>query len=544
MSDKMKKSGISIEIKQHDLLHSWIFIDGKPLEQFYTFHQRVEIYRTTLQNVDSDITDAYQICKDSEYHTFVWLVTFKNLRQDGLVGVLLQYYLVSIIDRISKDHGFISNIAVFTWQDKPFIRFLKLRYPATNIWYKFPFFPNLAKIGFTALLPVKYLLTGLLQARLFVQKPSGYNGLEMIVAPKDFNRNRLRGYEKTTAEKQFLVLAKEVFHSVKNIPDSGTLAQYSLVAYLKNLFAAIHVTIKVNGLIKDTYRTVKSLHSEILNSQGWFQTYFLVVKQRVLEKIIGRYWPKEVIVTQTFGYPAARAVTLAAETVGVRSKVFSCRPMVTLLRSEDRILPFEIQEKNPLFGLGETFVLFDRFSQTTLIEQQYPIERIVPYVVSLQTNKKNMKLNGYLFLLTEERVNTRLIHLLSRHKPTISRHVYLKSHPLQPITKDQVGLLRRAGLDFTDVSGFKLHELDLYEVIALTTNSTSGVEAVGMGGGILWMPFFTEHCIQFADAYEKLGEVVENESQFMEKMAFFSNALHFEAFIEKCRSQYQRNFQF
>lgn len=519
----------------------WLTINGNDISKVLNYNERLKIYKFALKNLNKDITTSYNQCKNNKNAEFLWLITAKNLRSDGLVDSIHFYYLYYLIDYFLADEAS-SFLQTNIFLPPFFKRFLQKKYgkrflnsfsPKKFLFYK----------SRQWLHPIKRIKSILHLVNLFSREVN--EGQVMLQSSSDFKKMRFRGFEKRFEEESCLLFPKDLFHSVRNIMSGHKLVNLTLRSFISTFLKALWLGFAVQKKINNRVATLYEMN---LGAQVYSQSVFVVWRQLLTEAIMRKYRPSEVIVVQTFGDPQSRYLTFAGEKYEAKTTIFSCRPMITDLRPEDAILPFEIsKKKKPLYGLGQQLFVFDKFSINSVARSGYPKSRIKvhkPLLLSGYGRGKKL-LKGFILLLAGEEMNLQLFPLLKSFAANNSKYkFYLKNHPLLEFTKKEKYLIESVFHDQAiDLSKEYLHELDLTEVVAFTTYSTSGVEAVAQGAGLVWLPFLTERSIQFAEVFDKVGKVVYDQNNFLQTMNQLQNKDYFFSLIKESQAEYTKEFQ-
>lgn len=523
-------------------LSVWLEVDGSDIDDVLSFKVKINIYKEALQHLHRDVIATYNKNKHEDKSEFLWLITAKNHRPDGLIETIHFYYLFHLIDHflVAKANAILRS-EVFL---PPFFHtFLQKQY-GNRFSGRF-FFKNLLEYRLRQWLhPLKRIKSIRHLVRLTPEKAKA--GAILLQSASDFKKMRFRGFDQRFEGESCLLFPKDVFHSIRNFMPGHKPVQLALRNFLSTFWMALWTGLSVQQKINSQESTLHEMHR---GEQVYSQTLFVLWRQLLTEEIMRKYLPSEVIVVQTFGDPQSRYLTFAAEKYGVKTTIFACRPMISPLRPEDAVLPFEISvEKEPLYGLGQQLYVFDKFSLNSVVRSGYPATRVKchePPVLSGQWRGQKLA-KGFLFLLAGEEMNLQLFPLLNKFVTNNQQYkFYLKNHPLLEFTKKEKNLIERAfGERAIDISKENLHELDLAEVVAITTYSTSGVEAVARGAGLVWLPFLTERFIQFAEVFDAIGKVAYQQNDFLQIMSQLQYEDDFYALIKESQAEYAKEFQF
>lgn len=538
----IKSSKISvIKLRYDSDLGYWIYIDDVDVRELFSYDERVEVYLSALEKLITDMRILYKEDRGKCLNEYLWLITAKNHRPDGLVDVILLYYISELISLfIPQNKRFVVKSDVNL--EPFFVEFLKGKYgDLVEIKNHYQYIvQNKLRLILHPLKRIKSIRHLICFGSISVIKNSVF-----LQSSSDYKQMRYRGYDDKLVGEACYIFPKDLFHSVKNIHENQFLVKLNLwctlKVFIKSFRAAIRVQVGMN-------RLGGTLLARSLQTQYFPQTFFVVFRQLLTEELIQLYKPREVIVVQTIGDPQSRYLTNAVSKFGIKTKVFSCRPMVSNMRPEDIILPHEIDSQgNPLYGLGDAIVVLDKFSLKSLVKMGYPEWRIEKFDTGLRSKvtKKRLK-KGFLFLFNGENYSVPLLRLLENVNLDLGKfNIYVKNHPLLSFTAEEQRLFGTIfSNSYTDLSNFGMHELDLSEVVCFTTFSTSGVEAVQRGAGLVWLPFTTERMIQFAEVMKVIGQIVKEPgdlSMLIEKMHDDSE---FDALIEMCSDQYNKGFSF
>jgi hypothetical protein len=120
-----------------------------------------------------------------------------------------------------------------------------------------------------------------------------------------------------------------------------------------------------------------------------------------------------------------------------------------------------------------------------------------------------------------------------------------REHPNVTLTEKQLQSLKDVCPNLVAITSELWHNLKFINVLALTSNSTSGIDALSRGASLLWLPFLTEHSLQFTNMMDTLGYTVLNKMEFNQFIRNYLRNLEFVKEIDlKCRRDYEAQIKY
>ena len=543
-----------LELKKGIRFKKELFLNGKNCFEIIDFELKNKLFENALNKIDKEISEVAELSKDKKEGLFFWCLTYDNHRADGVIGMVLDYYFIEIIEYLIKEFNEISELKIHTLVTKSFKALLRKNFvfkivDKTGVTEKIQYHLRF-KLG-----PLKIILQ-ILAKSFFLRsslKKNLSDDLVLILKPLRSTNTRLKGFPSFLESKHSDVYFLDTsLLKIKKFGLSGE--EYNIKTYKLSFFFKAFV--KALKLTKDKYFFFreKDYNSigfiNYLSEQSFLQTYFIRIKTLAYEEVFKQLNPKCVVVSSTFGDPQKRMPLIIAKKLGIDTILFSCRPFITKMRSEDRIIKPDLLEYNNS-TLGNNIYIFDKPSFNHLLLSGFPQERIKIY--NPQKNIVKDYINNYfysnsiLLLFAHPSYNNSIINLMGTlNKQGVKFETILyREHPNDRLTNKQIQLLQDISDNLECISEKLWSDLKFSNVLSITSNSTSGIDAVSRGATLLWLPFLTEHSIQFSQMINNLGYVANNKNEFSTFINNFINDKKFKRQIEKkCETDYSNFIKF
>jgi hypothetical protein len=543
-----------LELKNGIQFKKELFLNGKNCFELIDFKVKNKLFQNALQKIDEEISLVAELSKDKKEGLFLWCLTYDNHRADGVIGMVLDYYFIEIIEYLIKEYNEITELKIYTRVTKSFKTLLRKKFifkiiDKTSVTDKIKHQLRF-KIG-----PLKTIFQIL--ARSFFLSSSLKSKLPddsvLFLKPLIASNTRLKGFPGFLESKYSNVYFLDT--SLLKIKKFGLSAeQYDIKTYKLSVFFKAFV--KALKFTKDKYFFLKEKDCNsigfinYLNEQSFLQTYFIRIKILAYEEVFKQLNPKCVVVSSTFGDPQKRMPLIIAKKLGIDTILFSCRPFITNMRSEDRIIKPDLLEYNNS-TLGNNIYIFDKPSYNHLLLSGFPQERIKIYNpqknIEKEYNNNYFYSNSILLLFAHPSYNNSIINLMRTvyKKGVKFQSILYREHPNDRLTNKQIQLLQNICDNLECISNKLWIQLKFSNILSITSNSTSGIDATSRGATLLWLPFLTEHSIQFSQIINNLGYVAKNKNEFFIFINNFINDKKFKKQIEKkCKTDYSNFIKF
>ncbi len=365
--------------------------------------------------------------------------------------------------------------------------------------------------------PIKYLVNYFISGLNF-KRPKLNKSVEesaFIFSNYQSNLNRLKDFHSDLNVDNVYILD----HSLTKIVDIHSRNEFSTFAYnIHTIYRALAKTYLFYEQRKEVIKgTRNSLFSTYLYKQTFFQTFYVLLRWEAYHKIFERHKPKQIIVSSAFGDPLRRMPLGAASNTSLKTVLFLCRPNLSYLRAEDRLIRPDLLAYNQT-SIGDEIVVLDKYSYEYLCDCGISPEIVKVYNFNNKKapEAKNRFENGVLLLFAHNKYNDDIIDTLERfiNRGLIFNCIYFREHPTVKITKNQIKRLKKIASNVINITKFNWVEISFKNVITFTANSTSAIDANVCGAEVAWCPFYTEHSTQFYPIMKKNGYILNSEQEF------------------------------
>jgi hypothetical protein len=268
-----------------------------------------------------------------------------------------------------------------------------------------------------------------------------------------------------------------------------------------------------------------------------------ILKEKSVANTIKTNKPERILFTTANTYPPARIVARQAYLNQIPFIVVACRPMFTAARLEERLINADILKINDAH-VADAYTVWDEYSKQTLMSQG--VHKASIYVTSRDPSKvPKIKVtqkfeNSLLILFThEENLNQKLVEELILLKKT--KDIIIRQHPLKPLTASQFEKLNVNFDIISDITSKDYGNFEFIDILAITVNSTSIIEAVSYGCGAVWMPYLNARSLLFFEIMNQLGIMVENVQDLENLLNSSDNEL--QMVIADCQKVYKNKFK-
>lgn len=536
-----------------DLHHEYrAFLNGVDCFRILPFEERVKLWKTAIANLESDVATVAEEFRAFDKGGFAWCFTWENHRNDGVLGTVYLYYMVEIIVAVAKTHS-IDNLNVHASVPVSVLNNVHMRMPHTTI-RRYAFF---SPANFRRLMR-PYLGSGRLLVQLIRGKVKRWNAAPpvapgrcaLLQSGERFSAARFNHFLSALQTMPITVFSASLFTEVDAYPTSY--AQVFIPSYLNGraFFKGCRSAIEVKRALHAALPLFgQNIFFHQICTQSFLQHFLLQLKTLLFEAAINHVKPNLLAVTASLADPVSRLQISVAHRLSVPTFMIACRSMVSEYRPEDRACHADVAQYNNAY-LGDYFIVRDEFSRRNWQQQHISADKIgVQSKGSQQHEEPAQKTirNGLILLFTQYENNTALCELVSKVKWTSFDKVYIRNHPNKrkrnEVGQTQLKMLHATGLPVEDISDVPMTSLRCEQSAALVVNSTSGVEVASTGAGVVWLPFISEHSLQFHDAMQTLGKVCYKDSDFITFANDHLNDLDLRAaFVGICHTAYKNYF--
>lgn len=489
--------------------------DGRSAAEIIPYRQRVALWKKANENLERDVNTTAGLFTDFELGAFLWCFTWEHHRHDGLVGTIYFYYLVELIAALSETHS-PRVLEIHRSVPSAFARMARRRSGllSRRTGNRATSFVRTRSRRYFA--PLR-LFGPFLRHRLTKPRMRYEQGKIWLQMRDDFAKNRFGAVLDFIAAPDVQVYHKFIFANPASHPFGNKEVHFSDFLTLGRLLKSARSVIRIRRETARVRRLNRPAWSDnffwqLTHGQSFTETFHMVLRSELLEAAMLAYQPRALFTVTSLADPISRLPLSIASRQGIPGYVVACRSMLSVYRAEDRSCEADRAKQNGT-SMGDFFIVRDAFSYQTLVRQQ-----IHPSAISISggtrktlTEPPFVLRNGIVLLLTQFENNQRLIEHLRQCNTSAFTTIYLRSHPNRwkknEVSENQMELLRATGLEIVDITDLPMHRLECVDTIAMTTNSTAGVEIVSRGIPIVWVPFITEHSLQFAEVMENLGHI-------------------------------------
>ena len=542
-----------LELKNGIQFKKELFLNGKKCFELIDVKVKNKLFQNALKKIDKEISLVAELSKDKKEGLFLWCLTYDNYRADGVIGMVLDYYFIEIIEYLIKEFNEISEFEIYTPVTNSFNSILKKKFnfkiiDKTSVLQKIKLQLRF-KLG-----PLKTISQLLGKSFFWIssfKKKLPKNSV-LILKPLKRSNARLKGFpsflESKFSNVYFLDTSLLKIKKYSSCEEEFVIKPYKLSVFFNAFVKALTFTKNKCLLLKEGECNSNGFINYLME-QSFLQTYFIIIKKLAYAEVFKQLDPKCIVVSSTFGDPQKRMPLITAKQLGVDTILFSCRPFITNMRSEDRIIKADLLEYNNS-TLGNNIYIFDKPSYNHLVLSGIPKEKIIIYA-PLKNPQKELKnqyfSNSILLLFAHPSYNNSIINLMGtlNKKGVKFESILYREHPNDRLTKKQIQLLQDICDNLECISNKLWSQLKFSNILSITSNSTSGIDAISRGAALLWLPFLTEHSIQFSQMMNNIGYVAKNKNEFLIFINNFMNDKKFKKQIEKkCKTDYSNFIKF
>lgn len=517
-------------------------LNGKNLFEELNFKTKSLLLEKAIKKLENDITVTAEHYKDSKNYYLYWCHTYSPHRHDGLSGTVLDYYLIELVKFAVLRNNIVSEVIFKSYVPHFLIKYLE---GINTINFKIKLnkkevFVNYLRKSAPIIHLLKYLLT-----LVFKDKKLNYfdfkNSILFFYATKA--TTRLKGLDRQFKGNKFII--DESLCALRELKN-GKLYKISLFEIKHFIFALV----KTISFQYSKQKSIKSLNSNLylnyIKQQSFLQSYFVILRQEALRGFFKTHNNFKFIVTSTnFGDPLRRQMITISNKFNQKTINFACRPMYTSLRAEDNTIKSDFHDHQNNSSLPDFHLIFDKVSFKHLVRGGIDKKQIFHYDSTIIVNQKKHINDGILILFAHHDYNERIIKILNEFKSkglTLSK-VYYKEHPLVSLKIDQKKRLEGLALNAISMSKYLWNEISIENTVCFTSNSTSAIDAVSKGAGVLWLPFLSFHSIQFAPIMSLVGKTLDSKIEFFGVLKELEQNQNLKKkFISKCKIEYNESF--
>lgn len=504
-----------IHITQSDQFYLDIKVDGVSFFKSTTIQTKSELLHSAIRKLENDIIQIANKSRHKSLGAFFWCYTYDIHRDDGIKGTVLDYYIVEIL-MFLKQKGEIEEIKVLSVLDFQTIRAIKDN--VTDVCYTSnryrTFFKSFIRQHFG---PIKYLLNYFVSSLNF-KGPKFKKNIDnsaFIFSNYQSNLNRLKDFHLDLNVDNVFILD----HTLTKIVETNSKKQFSTFSY--NTHTIYRALVKIHLFYKQRREVIKetnnNLFSTRLKKQTFFQTLYVLLRWEAYQEIFRKYKPKQLIVSSAFGDPFRRMPLGAAKQVDIKTVLFLCRPNLSYLRAEDRIIQPDIFTYNQT-SIGDNIIVLDTSSYESLCDSGISPDcvKVYDFRNMSKPEAKNIFENGILILFAHNKYNDDIITTLEKFvKQGLSlKYVYFREHPSIKITNHQIKRLEEIASNVINITKYNWVDISFRNVITFTANSTSAIDANSCGAEVAWCPYYTEHSTQFYPIMKNFGHICNSEMEF------------------------------
>jgi hypothetical protein len=516
-----------------------VLLDEKSFFLETPFTDKAKLLGDAITALETDIQNLAKSVDSNRYYNFFWEFTYDIHRDDGIRDTVADYYLLEILSYINKKYK-IEKVEIHYFLPKPVINKISSILPVSLKYSKKYLINNYIRYQ---LGPLKYLVSNFFKSFLRKRGSKGIEGKNNVVCITNnyFSTVRYKDFPTLLSKKFNVYLLNISLTKMKNhlTKKEIRLNSYSIRLYFKSFFKSL----KQYNSFHSTLKKIKnpSVFSLKLKKQSFLQTFYVVLRYETLKKIFSTNKFKYVITITTIGEPLMRMVCAVARVKKIKTIVFSCRYFLSNLRAEDRIIKLDFSSSNGDF-FTDFFISFDKISKNHLMQAGVNINSIYTYNEEKKENEQKYINNGIVLLFSSPPYNDKLLTLFETavKKGFKFENVYYREHPNKGISEEHMKRFKNIFKKNICLNKYKWVEITFINVLAFSSNSTSGIDASSRGASIIWLPFLTEQSIQFKPMMDAIGEVCYDENEFLS----FIESLYGKnrtSFNKKCKTEYQRN---
>jgi hypothetical protein len=521
-----------------------IYIDEISFFLNYSIDKKAKLLEHALNKMENDLLSVSKHSSKSNYASFVWCLTYDDHRFDTTKGTVLDYYLIEILSFLVITYE-VAEIHFYKYFDQSVLMKVMQR---CNVRVR-------KKYKFKAKCKswVRYKFGTLRQLKGMLPRVFSFNSIheieglktkqfDVILAAHPNSTPRWKSYDKQLKENNKNVL---FLHP--------SISQYS---YGENYWKPLKL-MTLNSILKtvyDTYMFKKSLkginqNSDIkenlffrkIKKQSFLQSIIVFIRFDILRKLYDQNI-RAVHVMTTFGDPLKRLVLAAASNSDIERNIFSCRPALSRLRSEDRLIQTDFM-KGITDLTGVNFYGFDSFTRDHIRKSGYPIN-FIPWKIVESGNTEMTKFqNCVLILFSYSEYNDFIIDTLERLKMNLPSNTKLLLREHQSVRLDslQMNRLESLGFNVAIITDYLWSELYFKNTLAIVGDSTAGLDALDRGCSLCWITYASEYTTVSYPIMKKVGQLIYSEndlSNFFKKYFDKSKATEIDSVHQKQYKKY------
>lgn len=305
---------------------------------------------------------------------------------------------------------------------------------------------------------------------------------------------------------------------------------------LSDFFICLYLTFKLKIEMKRSFNSYKMKlpFLFVLKNQSFFQTLFVLIKEKAYTQLYKSLNPNSVIVSSTFGDPMKRMPLITAKRLDISTILFACRPFLSELRSEDRLIKPDLRNYHNS-TIGDETIVLDNAS----------LNHVTGYSTQINVEKFMNSLKGYstgtiirdslLFLFAGKFLNRNLQFIIDEliNVGVYFDIIYYREHPNYKINELQKRKLSEISRNVVCLTGKHWSDIEFRRTLAVSINTTAAIDAAERGAAVLWLPYLSEQSLQFIPVMDKLGARSNNNNQTITFIQRFQKDKNFREFQSK-----------
>ena len=517
---------MKVEIITNSLGHADICFEGKLCSEYFSFDKKASLLERALVKLDGDIDYVASTAKTDYLGVYLWCITYDIHRSDGLQDAAEHYYILEQIIELSQTHQ-INNVVVKYPFPVAAIELFKnnldfnVIYSANflfrvKIWFRYKFGP-LKDLLNTVLFSLSY-------SHKSVQKLKDCINGQIVLARVNHRNERIKGYPQGLLKNGDVFILDITLLKIENI-HTNRIYRIKVIS-LRIILNSIIKLIRFNAY-KKSYIKRKEVYNKnfvaYIKGQSLFQTFYIFILEELYRKIFISLKPISVTVSSTFGDPRKRLPLYVSKSLNIKSILFSCRPYLSKLRSEDRLINADLEEYHHAC-IGDEIIMLDEFSKK--YAESFNINKPVFIFETKESNSINVRRinNSIILLLTDIETNNHLLFDLKKYTKSFGlfSKLYYKEHPNDRLTLPQKEIVRTISDDNESISGLSWSEIVINNSVAIVSNSTAGIEASYSGAKIFWTPYMSKGGLFLYPLMKSVGKICLNEHDLFNELSLFS----------------------
>jgi hypothetical protein len=533
-----------------------IYLNEIDASSFISYQKKNDLWKRAIDQLEKDIAEVAERMKNRKFGEFVWCFTWESHRIDGFIGTPYFYFMIEVICYLISLRN-VKKIILQRVIPKELYHAMKNMLPVPVEYSVFSPFDKLKVLYDKHIKSYKNLGSFVFRSIKFkVQNKGKIDNIYFVQLRNDSDIRRYLSVLKNVQSEKIYHFNKFIFRppNVNNMHYKEF--DFAMFFNFKIFLKTIIIVSKIKFLIRNECRANghtlnANLFYRLVSSQTAIQFFKIVTRALLFDEAFKSINVKALYLVSSLSSTHSRLPATIAYRNNIKVVIVASRAMLSNDRPEDRCSSFDINGYNQTY-IGDIFFVRDHFSKKTLIEQgikRGSINVINDTKIINGDKKPAVELNeGIILLLSQYRCNNAIFELIASINLRGFKNIYLRSHPLKKkinaVSDIQLKILRRVGFDIYDITDIPMEDISCFDCVAMTANSTSGVDIVKVGAGVIWLPFITDQSLLFVQVMVCLGKMCASEGEFKR---FFSklnnNTKKRKEFINQCLLQYKIHFQ-